>query len=139
MTDAHPADDHHADAHHVNYTAIFAALCGCTVLSVVFDMVPLSKGVIAVLVLAVAVAKAQFVMRFFMHLKFEGNWKYVLLLPTAILACGIPLALAPDISLHYYRPDTPQVRAVGDASSEHAPVISGSDAPAGTDEAPPEH
>ena len=44
-------------------------------------------------------------MRYFMHLKFEGLWKYVLLLPTAILACGLPLALAPDIALHYYTPE----------------------------------
>jgi len=50
-------------------------------------------------------------MRYFMHLKFEGAWKYVILLPTAILACGLPLALAPDIGLHYYTTDVPQVRA----------------------------
>ena len=116
MTDAHPAshDDH---AHpHVNYLAIFIALCVCTVISVIFDLVPLSRRVVAVLVLAVAVAKAQYVMRYFMHLKFEGKWKYVLLLPTAILACGIPLALAPDIGLHYYTPATPQVRVLRPAA-----------------------
>ena len=90
--------------------AIFIALCVCTAISVVFDVIQLDRRLIAVLVLAVAVAKAQFVMRYFMHLKFEGAWKYVLLLPTAILACGLPLALAPDIGLHYYRPDVPQVR-----------------------------
>ncbi|MFV0444551.1 MAG: cytochrome C oxidase subunit IV family protein [Planctomycetaceae bacterium] len=106
---AHTEDVHHEDGHathpHINYLAIFIALCVCTLLSVVFDMLPASKGVIAVLVLAIAVAKAQFVMRYFMHLKFEGLWKYVLLLPTAILACGLPLALAPDIALHYYTPE----------------------------------
>jgi cytochrome c oxidase subunit 4 len=73
---------------------------------------------VAFAVLAVAVAKAQFVMRYFMHLKFEGAWKYVLLLPTAILACGLPLALAPDIGLHYYTPDTPQSRAAAAAAYE---------------------
>jgi cytochrome c oxidase subunit 4 len=107
---AHAADAaHHDDGHgshpHINYLGIFFALCICTALSVVFDALPASKEVIAVLVLAIAVAKAQFVMRYFMHLKFEGLWKYVLLLPTAILACGLPLALAPDIALHYYTPE----------------------------------
>ena len=29
---------------------------------------------------------------------------------TAILACGLPLALAPDVGLHYYRTDVPQYR-----------------------------
>jgi len=103
------ADGHH-EHHHVNYLLIFIALCVCTGISVVFDLVPWDRRLVAFLVLAVAVAKAQFVMRYFMHLKFEGAWKYVLLLPTAILACGLPLALAPDIGLHYYRPDVPQVR-----------------------------
>ena len=103
------AEGHH-EHHHVNYWLIFIALCICTVISVVFDLIELDRRLIAVLVLAVAVAKAQFVMRYFMHLKFEGAWKYVLLLPTAILACGLPLALAPDIGMHYYRTDVPQYR-----------------------------
>jgi cytochrome c oxidase subunit 4 len=103
---------------HVNYLAVFIALCFCTLLSWLADEAGgwgliSSRRIIAVLVLAIAVAKAQFVMRYFMHLKFEGLWKYVLLLPTAILACGLPLALAPDIALHYY---TPEARSmVGDA------------------------
>lgn len=104
------ADSHH-EHHHVSYGWIFIALCICTAVSVVFDVVPMNRRFVAVAVLAVAVAKAQYVMRYFMHLKFEGAWKYVLLLPTAILACGLPLALAPDIGLHYYRPEVPQFRA----------------------------
>jgi cytochrome c oxidase subunit IV len=95
--------EHHAP--HVNSFVIFLALCVCTLISVVFDIVPMNRRLVAVLVLAVAVAKAQFVMRYFMHLKFEGRWKYVLLLPTAILAVGLPLALAPDIAMHYYSHD----------------------------------
>lgn len=95
--------------HHVNYLLIFVALCICTLLSVVFDVVEIpNKLVLIVLVLSVAVAKALFVMIFFMHLKFEGNWKFVLLAPTVILAMGVPLALFPDIGMHYYTVDTPQ-------------------------------
>jgi cytochrome c oxidase subunit 4 len=108
LSDHEREHQHHP---HVNYLGIFIALCVCTALSVVFDALPATKRVIAVLVLAIAVAKAQFVMRYFMHLKFEGLWKYVLLLPTAILACGLPLALAPDIAMHYYTPEHPAARA----------------------------
>jgi cytochrome c oxidase subunit 4 len=113
---AHAADPHHHDAGHashphVNYLSIFIALCVCTALSVLFDIVPMNHKLVVVLVLAVAVAKAQYVMRYFMHLKFEGLWKYVLLLPTAILATGLPLALAPDIAMHYY---TPEYAALGE-------------------------
>jgi cytochrome c oxidase subunit 4 len=140
MTDAHSTDPHWSESHHAHYRAVFFALCGCTLASVVFDLVPLTKGIIAVLVLAVAVAKAQFVMRYFMHLKFEGNWKYVLLLPTAILACGIPLALAPDISLHYYTPVTPQAQAVHDvARGEHGSTAHEAEGEPGTSAGPAEH
>ena len=92
-------DDH--ATHHVNYLAIFFVLCGCTALSVIFDVLHMPKPVTIVLVLAVACAKAMCVMMFFMHLKFEGNWKYVLLAPTTILSIGLPLALFPDIGRSY--------------------------------------
>jgi cytochrome c oxidase subunit 4 len=111
--------DHQA-SHRVHYGLIFVALCICTGLSVLFDLVSIqSKAVIIVLVLSIAVAKALFVMLYFMHLKFEGNWKYVLLAPTAILALGLPMALLPDIGLHYYDYNAPQVRyATGEPSAD---------------------
>ena len=106
-------DDH--SAHHVNYIAVFGALCVFTGLSVLFDVLSFENRMITiVLVLAVAVAKALCVMMFFMHLKFEGNWKYVLLAPTTILAIGLPLALLPDIGVHYYTPLAPQDGACGE-------------------------
>ncbi|MFQ5734386.1 MAG: cytochrome C oxidase subunit IV family protein, partial [Planctomycetaceae bacterium] len=74
-----------------------------------------STALLAVLVLGVALAKALCVMAFFMHLKFERNWKYVLLAPTIILACGIPLALLPDVGVHYYAVSAPQERELRDA------------------------
>lgn len=106
-------DDH--SAHHVNYLAVFGALCIFTALSVVFDVLSFDNHMITiVLVLAVAVAKALCVMMFFMHLKFEGNWKYVLLAPTTILAIGLPLALLPDIGVAYYTPLAPQAGEWGE-------------------------
>ena len=100
-------DDH--ESHHVNYLVVFAALCGFTALSVIFDVLSFENhAVTIVLVMAVAVAKALCVMMFFMHLKFEGNWKFILLAPTTILAIGLPLALMPDVGLAYYTPTAPQ-------------------------------
>ena len=111
--------DHEHDTHHVNYLAILIVLCVLTALSVAFDVVDIrgtaeSMGmngtiVLAFCVLAVSTAKALCVMMFFMHLKFERNWKYVLLAPTTILALGLPLALLPDVGVHYYTVDVPQV------------------------------
>ena len=111
------ADNH--DSHHVNYALVFVALCGFTGLSVLFDFMSfLPKGIIIVLVLSVAVAKASCVLMFFMHLKFEGNWKFVLLAPTTILSIGLPLALAPDVAVPYYTPIVPQRGEWGEQMKE---------------------
>ena len=113
---------------HVKYSTIFFALCGCTVLSILFDFVDLREknllglnGVVllSLVVLSIACAKALFVMIYFMHLKFEGNWKYVLLAPTTILAIGLPLALYPDVGIAYYTPTAPQIHQWGDEFAEY--------------------
>ena len=117
-------DEH--GGHHVNYLIVFGALCGFSALSLMFDFLNLqNRTVLIVCVLAVAVCKALCVMAFFMHLKFEGNWKFVLLAPTTILAIGLPLALLPDIGVHYYTDMAPQKREAtlhpdhGDHTPEH--------------------
>ena len=99
---APPAAD--ADAHpHANYLAVFGALCGLTLVSVGFDLLPNPpKLALAALVFGVAAAKAYCVMAWFMHLKFEGAWKYIVLVPTSLLGLGLVLALMPDIGIHYY-------------------------------------
>jgi cytochrome c oxidase subunit 4 len=120
MSDEHavaPAGEHSGnDVHHphVNYWIIFGLLCILTGVSWLADKMGdwgfLHKGVLLTfIVLAVACAKALFVMMYFMHLKFEGKWKYVLLAPTIILAMAIPAALMPDIGSHYYDYDVPQM------------------------------
>lgn len=101
-------DDHGHDGHQVNYFLIFAALCVFTLISILADIVHLPYAVKVVAVLSVATSKALCVMAWFMHLKFERAWKYVLLAPTTILALGLPLALMPDIGERYYTNDIPQ-------------------------------
>ena len=102
-------DGHAHDSHHANYFLVFAALCVFTLLSIMADVVHLPYGVKIVAVLAVATCKALCVMAWFMHLKFERAWKYVLLAPTIILAIGLPLALMPDVGVHYYTQEVPQL------------------------------
>jgi len=112
------ADQHEHETHHVNYFAIFIALCVFTALSVLFDMMQskFGKQILASLVLGVAACKATFVMLYFMHLKFEGGWKYVILAPTTVLAMAIPFALAPDIGYHYYSVQVPQTMIAGESA-----------------------
>ena len=110
-------DHAHEESHpHINYFGVFLALCVCTALSVAFDLIEMTPALLVFAVLAVAVAKASFVMTYFMHLKFEGRWKFLILLPTAILAVGLMIALAPDMAMHYYSYNVPQTKMV--ASSE---------------------
>lgn len=120
----HSADATSHDEHpHVNYWAVFAALCVLTLASVVADMVRGSMGAVllVLIVLTVATFKAMFVMMYFMHLKFEGKWKFVLLAPTMILALAIPAALMPDIGSHYYDVQVPQSKSLPghDAEAGH--------------------
>jgi len=103
-TDAHP---------HANYLAVFGALCGLTLVSVGFDLLPNPpKLALVALVFGVATAKAYCVMAWFMHLKFEGAWKYIVLVPTSLLGLGLVLALLPDIAIHYYTVEADPTDAV---------------------------
>lgn len=124
----HPEPGHHDDhGHHeaqhphVNYWAIFGALCLLTVASVIADLMggTMGKVVLALVVLTVACFKAMFVMLYFMHLKFEGKWKFVLLAPTTILALAIIAALMPDIGTHYYDVQVPQLNYAAESGHGH--------------------
>lgn len=104
--------DEHNDHPHVPYWRIFGYLCIFTVASVIADVMDLKAMyniyVLSAVVLLISCFKASYVMRYFMHLKFEGGWKYVILLPTVVLALAIPFALASDIGIHYYDVEVPQ-------------------------------
>ena len=117
------SDEHSHEHHAVNYTAIFGLLCVCTLASICFDWFKdsMPKPLLIVLILGVALCKATFVLLYFMHIKFETAWKYVLLAPTAVLACALPFALAPDIAYHYYNVSAEQrLIAAEDTEASHA-------------------
>ena len=122
----------HADDDHPSldktFLYVFVVLCICTAISFGADFLPklgVGNGAVNVIVLAIAVAKALCVMLFFMHLKWERNWKYVILAPTVVLSIGLPVALIPDIGVHYYlqnRTETTRAasEAVGNDSGDSA-------------------
>ena len=47
--------------------------------------------------MSVSCVKAMLVIVFFMHLKWEANWKYVLTLPAAFMSVFLVLMLIPDV------------------------------------------
>ena len=80
------------------YLIIFGTLLVLTTISVVATE-GLSSGLGAtIIVMSVATVKATLVAMFFMHLKFEGRWKYVLIIPPLIMMILLLLALCPDIA-----------------------------------------
>ena len=49
--------------------------------------------------MAVSCTKAMLVILFFMHLKWEADWKYVLTIPASVMSIFLMLALVPDIGM----------------------------------------
>jgi caa(3)-type oxidase subunit IV len=55
-----------------------------------------------IFILLVASAKALLVILFFMHWRYERAWKYLLCVPTLLLAIVAVLALLPDVAFETY-------------------------------------
>ena len=49
--------------------------------------------------MAVSCGKAMLVILFFMHLKWEANWKYVLTIPSMMMSVFLVCMLVPDVGL----------------------------------------
>ncbi len=94
----HGHDDHGGIG---KYVQIFVALCVLTGASffTYSDYWPYhdTPSVGWVFMMAVSCTKALLVMLFFMHLKYEADWKYVLTIPASIMSVFLVLALVPDI------------------------------------------
>jgi cytochrome c oxidase subunit 4 len=86
------------------YLAVFVALCVLTACSfwTYSDLWPSALEAPAIkraFMLAVSCTKAMLVILFFMHLKWEANWKWVLTIPALMMSIFLMLVLVPDIGL----------------------------------------
>ena len=103
--DEHEGHNHDAGGHGGvgKYNAVFFALCFLTLISyLVGNSATLREktpGIMWAMMMAVSCAKASLVILFFMHLKWEANWKYVLTVPASIMSVFLMLMLVPDIGL----------------------------------------
>lgn len=103
MSEQAAHDPHAAEHGNGKYYAVFVALCVLTGASFFtysdywwFHDTP---AVGWAFMMSVSCAKAMLVILFFMHVKYEANWKYVLTIPPAIMAIFLMLALVPDIGM----------------------------------------
>src|SRR5687767_12741123 len=96
-------DDEHGHGGIGKYLSVFFALCVLTVISFIVGSNQFLRvnapGVMWASMMAVSCAKAMLVILFFMHLKWEANWKYVLTVPASIMSIFLMLMLVPDIGL----------------------------------------
>ncbi|QDU31637.1 hypothetical protein ETAA8_67970 [Anatilimnocola aggregata] len=121
------------------YLAVFASLCVLTLLSFLVgnSQVLREKApqVMWAAMMAVSCAKAMLVMLFFMHLKWEANWKYVLTVPASMMSLFLVLMLVPDVGrrtrtysddrwLHAAEPRETTVEE-HDADHQHPPAKTG--------------
>lgn len=83
------------------YLSVFASLCVLTLISFLVGNSQVLRvnapQVMWAAMMAVSVAKALLVMLFFMHLKWEANWKYVLTVPASMMSLFLVLMLVPDV------------------------------------------
>lgn len=85
------------------FVGVFVALCVLTTMSFLtyFDFwrTHVPTEVSRAFMMAVSCTKAMLVIMFFMHLKWEANWKWVLTVPASIMSALLILALVPDVGL----------------------------------------
>ena len=103
MADSHSHDhDDHSHGGFGTYMGVFGGLIILTAVSFwlgnssLKDTMPISAWAG---MMAVSCGKAMLVILFFMHLKWEANWKYVLTIPAAMMAIFLTIMLVPDIGL----------------------------------------
>ena len=104
----HSSDDHghaagqeHGHGSLGTYLSVFLALCVLTAISFAVgsskDLRENAPAVMMAMMILVSCAKAMLVILFFMHLKYEANWKYVLTVPASIMSLFLMFMLWPDI------------------------------------------
>jgi caa(3)-type oxidase subunit IV len=109
---AHGHDDHgeagHDDHGHgglTKYLYVFIALCVLTSASFFtyssYWPWHATPAVGWAFMMAVSCTKAMLVILFFMHVKYEASWKYVLTIPASVMAIFLMLALIPDVGRRY--------------------------------------
>lgn len=129
----HAEHEHHGGSS--IYIAVFLGLCVLTTLSFLtyFDFwrnhVP--TEVSRAFMMAVSCTKAMLVIMFFMHLKWEANWKWVLTVPASIMSALLIFALVPDVGLRMRSASYDRLRFAAERPAQTRRVEDEPEVPAG--------
>jgi len=115
----HEEHGHEEHSHATLYWIIFGSLCVLTLISFVVGGSPIMKFPLIgwTVMMAVSICKAMLVMLFFMHLKWEANWKYVLTIPASLMSVFLVLMLIPDVMLRHRHYSEPRLLHAADVQS----------------------
>ncbi len=104
-----------ADAHAhkgPSYMAIFWWLAVLTVIELAVIFAPISRIVIGVLLVSLAVSKASLVALYFMHLRFEvRTLGYIALTPLAIATLLVFILLPDNFAVHHETAESAKIEA----------------------------
>lgn len=128
---AHSAHDaaghHHAHAQHGGvrlYVSVALALLVLTFMSYLTytPAWPFGESVAIkrLWMMAVSCTKAMLVILFFMHLKWEANWKWVLTIPATLMSIFLVLMLVPDIGWRMRKASPERLRYAAELPAEPA-------------------
>jgi cytochrome c oxidase subunit 4 len=105
---ANSAHHGHGDEHHVGvqfYVGVAVALVFLTACSywTYTPLWPFGESIVIkrFWMMAVSCTKAMLVVLFFMHLKWEANWKWVLTIPASVMSALLIIALVPDVGRRF--------------------------------------
>jgi cytochrome c oxidase subunit 4 len=103
-----PYHRHRPEEQHVGptfgvYMVIFAVLSVCTAVSFIANWIERGGGITiytaVLIIMIVAIIKATLVTMYFMHLKWDWNRIFFILIPLMILTVMMIVVLLPDVSL----------------------------------------
>lgn len=102
----HDSHDHEDHGGFTTYMFVFGGLIVLTIMSFWIgnsDLKNQSPAAAWAGMMAVSCGKAMLVILFFMHLKWEANWKYVLTIPAMMMSIFLVLMLVPDVGMRTLR------------------------------------
>jgi cytochrome c oxidase subunit IV len=102
-THAHPYQDHApAGPNFQAYMMIFYVLCVLTAASFGVNWLLGQNHTSATIIVLIAVVKASCVAAIFMHLRFDWNRLYCIIIPVSIMAVMMIIVLLPDIVITWH-------------------------------------
>ncbi|MDZ4819929.1 MAG: cytochrome C oxidase subunit IV family protein [Planctomycetota bacterium] len=114
--DYHDPDQDHGHSGLGKYIVVFVLLCLLTAASFFTqsDLWPFhgQQKITWAFMIAVSCTKAMLVILFFMHVKYEANWKYVLTIPAGMMSIFLMVMLIPDVGM--------RVNGMGDFAGKYS-------------------